>query len=255
MNKSKHESPTIWPGECRAAISLCYDAGYQTQVDFAIPNLEKARIRATFFLDAELYLQNFAIWRQAFKAGNEIGNGSLLPWSLEDGSLTNWSTDAAMGEILACDELFLEALNITNPMLALPKGPALCSDGSLLKITENRVRRMPHESNNSPNGENDVYPIFCYGMSFDELKSIANKLAQQGGWGVLCFGEISEFNLGGPTESTTRQAHELFTKWLSEQTHLWLAPIMDVRAYQQAMTGFEPELVADETILDSSHLS
>lgn len=40
----------FWPNGASAAVSLTYDDGKESHLDFAIPDLEAAGLRATFFL-------------------------------------------------------------------------------------------------------------------------------------------------------------------------------------------------------------
>ena len=42
-----------WPNGARAAVSLTYDDGLNSQLDCALPQLEAAGFRATFFLVQE----------------------------------------------------------------------------------------------------------------------------------------------------------------------------------------------------------
>ncbi len=240
----------VWPGDCNAAISLCYDAGYQSQVDSALPDLEEARIRSTFLLDGELYLKNHSSWKGAYKFGHEFGNGALLPWSSESGELTNWSVATALNEVHQTDLLLKEAFDISNPILGLPRGIASCSDGSLIEATAGRYRRMPTESQSQSMIQEDIFPIFCYGLDFDELKGVVANLARLGKWGVLCFGDTLEFDIGNPVTPTSPKVHHLFTKWLATQKGLWLAPVSDVKAYVSAMATNSIELSQHETVLE-----
>src|SRR6185437_9409438 len=45
--------PGPWPDGARAAVSLTYDDGLDSQLDHALPALEAAGLKATFFLTHE----------------------------------------------------------------------------------------------------------------------------------------------------------------------------------------------------------
>lgn len=250
MENTENSDLRKWPGGCRAAISLCYDSGYQSQVDFALPDLERTRIRSTFLLDGELYLKNSSDWKKALRTGHEIGNGSLLPWAEEDGNLTNWLIETALDEISQTDHLLREALEVSSPILGLPKGRALCRDGSMIEQTAGRLRRMNTEYIGQSENELDVFPIFCYGMTYAELQAVTFEAARNERWAVLCFSEISQVNIGAPNEPTSPEDHHNFTKWLIEQDYLWLAPISDVLAFRQAMSSSLQQESLTDIVLD-----
>ena len=68
--------PFPWPGTRPAAVSLTYDDGPENNLDLAIPDLEAAGFRGTFYVTAgyDEVQRRAADWRRAFEAGHEIGN-------------------------------------------------------------------------------------------------------------------------------------------------------------------------------------
>lgn len=72
-------TPSCWPGECLAAVSLTFDDGLPSQLARAVPMLNDADLQATFYLvpRGDDFLERLAPWRDAAKAGHEIGNHSL----------------------------------------------------------------------------------------------------------------------------------------------------------------------------------
>src|ERR1051325_4917452 len=68
-----------WPGGARAAVSLTYDDGVYSGLDNAIPDLESAGFRGTFYLpvgNPDVFDRR-ADWKRAFRNGHEIGNHTL----------------------------------------------------------------------------------------------------------------------------------------------------------------------------------
>ncbi len=41
---------SYWPGSYRAAVSLSFDDGLRSQLEVAVPILDRAGLRATFYL-------------------------------------------------------------------------------------------------------------------------------------------------------------------------------------------------------------
>ncbi len=71
-----------WAGGKKAAVSLSFDDNLVSQLDIAIPEMEKHGLRGTFFIVAQ-WLDDFATWdglatrwKEAAKRGHEIGSHS-----------------------------------------------------------------------------------------------------------------------------------------------------------------------------------
>jgi peptidoglycan/xylan/chitin deacetylase (PgdA/CDA1 family) len=73
-------APSSWPGGARAAVSLAYDDALDSQLDHALPALDKAALKGSFYLQ----LSNPAVtrrlpeWRAAAGRGHELGNHTLF---------------------------------------------------------------------------------------------------------------------------------------------------------------------------------
>jgi peptidoglycan/xylan/chitin deacetylase (PgdA/CDA1 family) len=63
-----------WPNGARGAVSLTYDDGLDSQLTYALPQLEAAGFKATFFLVQENMQARLADWRRVAGLGNEIGD-------------------------------------------------------------------------------------------------------------------------------------------------------------------------------------
>lgn len=71
--------PGLFPGGRRAAVSLTYDDGVEQQLDVAMPELEAAGLRGTFYVhtrqpEGSAWNRRAADWRAAAERGHEIGN-------------------------------------------------------------------------------------------------------------------------------------------------------------------------------------
>src|SRR5687768_2952303 len=71
----------IFPGGRRGAVSLTYDDGLAEQLDRAIPDLDAAGLRATFFIHTGPRSPTLHArpdeWRAAFARGHEFGNHTV----------------------------------------------------------------------------------------------------------------------------------------------------------------------------------
>src|SRR5687768_4418779 len=79
--RAAERSPAFaWPHGARAAVSLAYDDALDSQLDHALPALDRYGLKASFYLT----LSNPAVagrmeeWRAAARRGHELGNHSLF---------------------------------------------------------------------------------------------------------------------------------------------------------------------------------
>ena len=69
MTQSASAQGMTWPEGKHAAIVLTYDDGLPSQLDVAIPQLDRAGLRATFFLN-DVKPENIDRWRDAQSASH-----------------------------------------------------------------------------------------------------------------------------------------------------------------------------------------
>ena len=70
-------SATKWPDGATAAVVLTYDDALDSQLDHAVPVLDAARFKATFFL-AGVKLADVPRWRAVAAEGHELGNHTIF---------------------------------------------------------------------------------------------------------------------------------------------------------------------------------
>jgi peptidoglycan/xylan/chitin deacetylase (PgdA/CDA1 family) len=66
-----------WPRGARAAVSLTYDDGLDSQLRYAVPALDAAGFKATFFLTAENVQATLPDWRRVAREGHEIADHTI----------------------------------------------------------------------------------------------------------------------------------------------------------------------------------
>lgn len=69
-----------WPHGAVAAVSLGYDDGLNSQLDHVIPELNKRKLKASFYvpINSPTVPGRMGEWRAAAAAGHELGNHSLF---------------------------------------------------------------------------------------------------------------------------------------------------------------------------------
>lgn len=74
------DPPFAWPNGAKAAVSLAYDDALDSQLDTAIPALDKAGLKASFYLtlSSDVVKRRMAEWRAAAARGHELANHTLF---------------------------------------------------------------------------------------------------------------------------------------------------------------------------------
>jgi peptidoglycan-N-acetylglucosamine deacetylase len=75
---SARQSSVTWPGGKQAAIVLTYDDALRSQLDVAIPQLDAAGLKGTFFLTGRFPQEEVERWRKVATSGHELANHSVI---------------------------------------------------------------------------------------------------------------------------------------------------------------------------------
>jgi peptidoglycan/xylan/chitin deacetylase (PgdA/CDA1 family) len=70
-------STKVWPNGARAAVSLTYDDGLNSQLDNAVPELNRHDLKATFFLTEYNIQWRLAEWEALARQGHEVANHTM----------------------------------------------------------------------------------------------------------------------------------------------------------------------------------
>ena len=69
--------PSRLPGGARAAVSLTYDDGLDSQIEHAVPALDALGLKATFFLTEENMEERLADWEKVARDGHEVADHTV----------------------------------------------------------------------------------------------------------------------------------------------------------------------------------
>lgn len=130
-----------WPDGHKAAVSLSYDDALDSQLDHAIPALDRHGLKATFYLQlsrdpVRLRMEE---WRKAARNGHELGNHTLFhqcSGSLPDRAWVepqrnlDTTTAAQMQDQILLANVMLKALDGRDERtLTIPCGDTRAQDG------------------------------------------------------------------------------------------------------------------------------
>jgi peptidoglycan/xylan/chitin deacetylase (PgdA/CDA1 family) len=236
-----------WPGGRKAAVVLTYDDALPSHLDIAIPALDAAGLKGTFFLvGSALIPEQIGRWREAAAEGHELGNHTIRHACPQ----SNYAPARKLDTSEAYDvEMMLAEIRTMNTMLAAIDGklqhgfatpcgqhiaggvdylPALRASG-LVRYTR---------SAGWPGGKVlDPMDVPC--RWFDEKATGAQMIAavesaaRTGGLVVLGF-----HGVGGDYLKVSAEAHAQLLAYLEEHADtIWVAPLSTVMDYAASHAG------------------
>ena len=229
---------TVWPNGARAAVSLSYDDGYDSQLDNVAPALDQARLKATFFLTVENMDARLADWKRLAQKGHEIGNHTMThPCQLAD-----YSAERFLREQIAPAERYFDAnFGGSGPRcFAFPCGEQGLGGGSTparLKRYEEALRPVFYAARTVYGEPNEPAETLRnrYGLHACVLANNGNNMElalayveraiAKGHWAILAFHDV--VNVPKGPWDTSNAAHRAILKRLSAMP-VWCAPIRDV---------------------------
>src|SRR4051812_46384629 len=198
-----------WSAPFVAGVSLTYDGALPEHLSHAIPALEKAHLKGTFFIETSSCAERIAEWRSVAELGHELGNGFLSGSTDADGLAPHWSRETFEDELRDADELIETVAGGQPRSFAYPcvrtewseSGIPVVSEilgNTIMRINEEalaplaaryRCVRVPQDGFNAVPGFN-VKRIRCYvadQMDADTLCVLAHLGISQGAWVVFAF--------------------------------------------------------------------
>ena len=239
----------VWPKGKVAAIVLTYDDALHSQLDVAVPQLAKARLRGTFFLDGDITPDDMLRWRAVARAGHELGNHStnhpcpraMLPDRVQ--FLTDdYDVPRMLGEIavmndilfgidgkrtrtysVPCSQMFVGGVDYTNALRASGLARYVRTGGDAWRSVVTDFARL------------DSFQVPSYGPvdhpDSATLIAYVERVREARGLGVLQF-----HGTGGDYLDVSAQTHQALIDHLRKHPDLWVATFQEVMDYVASRT-------------------
>jgi len=230
---------TLWPRGKSGAVSLTYDDGLDSQLDLAVPALERLGFRATFFLTFDNIRHRLADWAALAKKGHELANHTIThPCDLgpftaasyarrELAPMARWLDRADPREAVRS---FAYPCDVTN----LGPGDAnrqAARFGRLLgRMGIAAARTSEGEPNRPATALRRPHRLQALAVGFDAtdlaaIDAYLDRAATQGYWAILVFHDIAAV----PTAAgqTGLAMHAEILKAIADRP-LWCAPLATV---------------------------
>ncbi|MBC8028256.1 MAG: polysaccharide deacetylase family protein [Steroidobacteraceae bacterium] len=235
---------TVWPKGKSSAIVLTYDDALPSQLDIAIPQLDAARFKGTFFLSGRLTPSALSRWQKAQRKGHELGNHSvnhpcpraMLP-DRPDHHADDYSVERMLDEIASmnlalsavdgrdsrtysvpCSQMFVGGEDYTDALRRSKLVKYARTGGDAWKSVVIDATKL------------DVFQVPSYGPvdkpGADELIAYVERVRTARGLGVLQF-----HGVGSDYLEVTAEAHAALLKHLRKSSDIWVGTFQDVMDY------------------------
>jgi peptidoglycan/xylan/chitin deacetylase (PgdA/CDA1 family) len=233
-----------WPRGEKAAVSLSYDDALDSQLDTAIPALNRAGLKGSFYLTlASPTLQRrLADWRAAAAAGHELANHTLFHQCSHRGAGREWVKPEQDLDHTSAAQLVAQ-IRLGNTMLQAIDGrhertftapcgdrlaagvdylPLIRGDFVAIKVGEGGV---PADMGSlDPHGVTVWAPV---GASGAELIAFVERAAKAGTMANFTF-----HGIGGDYLSVSKQAHEELLAYLAaHRDRYWTDTFINIMTY------------------------
>ena len=230
-----------WPAGKRAAIALTYDDALLSQLDIAIPQLDSAGFKGTFFLTSNFTDAQMERWRAAAREGHELGNHSLYHPCLAkyfpaepEYTAERYRVRTIIREIGVMDRLLHAIDGATVHPYAVPCSDARVSDGGYLDSL-GRSGLVSYVRNGGPRetavisdpARLDRFDVPSYGPTEDPgsaaMIAFVDEIRRKGGVGVVQF-----HGVGGDYLAVSAKTHRDLLQYLARTPDVWVGTFQEV---------------------------
>jgi peptidoglycan/xylan/chitin deacetylase (PgdA/CDA1 family) len=238
------EPPFVWPGGARAAVSLAYDDALDSQLDNAIPALDRAGLKGSFYLTlgSESLRRRMADWRAAAAHGHELANHTLFHQCSRSGADRGWvsaendldTTSAArLAAQIRIGNVMLQAIDGRRERtFTAPCGDRKAAGEDYLRLVEADFVAMK----SGPGGVvADMASLDPHAVGVEapteasgaQLIDVVRRAARAGTMANLSF-----HGIGGDHLSVSKQAHEELLAYLAANRDVyWTDTFINIMKY------------------------
>ncbi len=252
-----------WPRGIHAAVSLSYDDAIDSQLDNAIPALDKAGIKATFYLtlSSDALRRRMPEWRAAAAHGHELGNHTLFhqcsravaghEWVTVDNDIDHTTVGQLVAQIRVGNTMLHAIDGRDRRTFTLPCGDFLAAGQPYLpEITKDFVAIKAGEGGVIPDmARLDVHRVGVTAPSDVTGAQLIALVQQAEARGTMI--NFTFHGIGGDYLTVSNQAHgELLAYLTAHRDRIWTDTFLDLMTYvsaEQARIATTPDAPTPDT--------
>lgn len=230
-----------WPNGAKAAVVLTYDDAAPSQLDHAIPALDRAGLKGSFFL-SNVRLEDVGRWRDAAAHGHELANHTLFHPCLagtfampRQQQLEQHDPDSVIREIAQQNVLLTAIDGHPTHGFAVPCGQTLAGGVDYLPplkrsglVIYSRSRDATGDDLARPAEQFDRFDLpgrtFASPETSTKMIAYAQRAINGGGVAIFVF-----HGVGGDHLSVTAIDHEQLVHWLAaHRDTVWVATMQQL---------------------------
>jgi len=233
-----------FPNGVRAALSITFDDSWPSQLDVAVPILDRHELRATFYVLPTKTRPRADEWRRVATT-HEIGNHSAshpVPAGRHgpgDTTLEMYTAARMKAELARTDVLIETMLGVRPQTFAYPGGYTYVGEGahaaSYVPVVARRYvagRAYRSEFANDPDWCDfaQVQATHVDDLDGNALVELVDAAVEDGRWLVVVAHEID----GGGSWSLSSRALDELCRDVAGRSDVWVAPVVDVARHLRA---------------------
>ena len=243
------DHPAQWPHGKKAAIVLTYDDSLGSQLDIAIPQLNEAGFKGTFFLNGTFAPEDMSRWRAVAAAGHELGNHSMFhpcpaaAFASEAQFHTeNYSVRGMLREIGAMNTFLLALDGKSGRTYGVPCSQTMVGGQDYTEAL--RASGMIRYVRTGGDGDGVIADpskldpfrvpsrMFSTEHTGADLVAFAESVRKSGGMGVFMF-----HGVGGDYLNVSADAHRALMVYLKQhEDEIWVGTFQDVMDFVKGAT-------------------
>lgn len=232
----------VWPGGARAALALTYDDALSSQLENAVPQLDAAGFKATFYLSMAVqdFEQQKAAWTALAEDGHELGNHTIhhpcrgaiggRSWLAPENDLDAWSKEKLLNEIARANEVLTAMDGAETRTYAYTCGDTTVGGEGYIDDLEPLVSGARSVMQDAPYDPYFVASFVADRTPAAEMIAYVDKLIAE-----EAIGSITFHGVGGDHLWVTVEDHALLLEYLGQRSEdVWVAPLRDILKAKRA---------------------
>ena len=248
--------PFPWPHGARAAVSLAYDDAVDSQLDNAIPALDRAGLKGSFYLTLAnpSLMKRLDEWRAAAAHGHELGNHTVFhacsasapghEWVTPDLDLDTLSAARMVAQVRLANTMLHAIDGRTERTFTVPCGDVKAQGVDYVALVKPEFVAIKLGGGgviaDMDKLDPSAVPVTApEGLTGEQLIAFVKQAAAKGTMMNFTF-----HGVGGDYITTSKQAHDELLAYLAAHRNLyWTDTFMNLMKYvkaQQAARGDAP---------------